>query len=135
MLRRCASHRFLQPISVLMYHPLKGAAVNSRPPQSNSMLATAGSAYQRRSSFSNQSNLRIEKPLYFMPHNSAASVNRNSVSNIWKHVYPILMKHRCKFKERNAQFHLFLRFQKKKKLSISIIVHYGFERHYKLRCH
>jgi len=35
-------------------HPLNGAPVNSRPPASNIMLATAGRAYHFKPSFSNQ---------------------------------------------------------------------------------
>jgi len=34
------------------YHPLKGHAVNCRPPQSNIMLATAGRAYHFKLSLS-----------------------------------------------------------------------------------
>lgn len=36
------------------YHPLNGAPVNSSPPASNIMLATAGRAYHFKPSFSNQ---------------------------------------------------------------------------------
>lgn len=46
------------PISVLTYQPLKGAAGNCSPPISSSMLATAGSAYQRNPSSVNHSSLR-----------------------------------------------------------------------------
>ena len=42
MLQRPLSHRSLAPISVPMYQPLNGMAVNSRPPQYNIILATAG---------------------------------------------------------------------------------------------
>lgn len=45
------------PISELMYQPLKGAAGNSRPPTSSSMLDTAGRAYQRRPRAANHSSL------------------------------------------------------------------------------
>lgn len=45
------------PISELMYQPLKGAAGNSRPPISSSMLDTAGRAYQRRPRAANHSSL------------------------------------------------------------------------------
>lgn len=41
-----------------MYQPLKGAAGNSRPPISSSMLDTAGRAYQRRPRAANHSSLR-----------------------------------------------------------------------------
>ena len=56
---RLTSQRSL-PISVAMYQPLKGAAVNSSPPQSNAMLATAGSAYHFNPNSSNQGNLDSE---------------------------------------------------------------------------
>lgn len=46
------------PISLLMYQPLKGAAGNSSPPISSSMLETAGSAYQRSPSSANHASLR-----------------------------------------------------------------------------
>lgn len=42
---RLTSHRFLQPISVDMYQPLNDVAVNWMPPQSKSILLTAGTAY------------------------------------------------------------------------------------------
>lgn len=45
------------PISELIYQPLKGAAGNSRPPISRSMLDTAGRAYQRRPRAANHSSL------------------------------------------------------------------------------
>lgn len=48
MLYLLMSPRFRQPISVLMYQPLKGAAGNSTPPTSKSMADTAGRTYQRR---------------------------------------------------------------------------------------
>lgn len=57
MLYRCTSQKSRTPISVPMYQPLKGHAVNSRPPTSRSMLATAGSAYHFRSSSLNHSYL------------------------------------------------------------------------------
>lgn len=60
MFNLCVSHRLRQPISVLMYQPLKGAAVNWMPPQSNIMLETAGSAYHLSPSSSNQSKLKEE---------------------------------------------------------------------------
>jgi hypothetical protein len=47
------------PISELMYQPLKGAAGNSRPPISSSMLDTAGRAYQRRPRAANHSSLGV----------------------------------------------------------------------------
>lgn len=49
------SHKFLHPISVDIYQPLKEVAVNWIPPQSNDMLDTAGNAYHRRSSSANHS--------------------------------------------------------------------------------
>lgn len=67
MLYRCTSQKSRTPISVPMYQPLKGHAVNSRPPTSRSMLATAGSAYHFRSSSLNHSyllNKRLDLLLY-----------------------------------------------------------------------
>ena len=52
-LNRWGSHKSLVAISDTMYQPLKGAAGNSSPPQSNNMLETAGKQYQRKSRFSN----------------------------------------------------------------------------------
>ena len=46
-----------RPISVPMYQPLKGIAGNSIPPTSKATFDTAGSAYQRIPSSSNQSYL------------------------------------------------------------------------------
>lgn len=57
ILYRCTSQKSRTPISVPMYQPLKGHAVNSRPPTSRSMLATAGSAYHFRSNSLNHSYL------------------------------------------------------------------------------
>lgn len=55
----CGSHKFLHPISELMYQPLNGHAVNWIPPQSNSIPDTAGRQYHRRPKSANQSNLRV----------------------------------------------------------------------------
>lgn len=57
--KRLVSQRFRQPISVDMYHPLNAVAVNSMPPQSNSILDTAGTAYHRKLRSLNQSYLKI----------------------------------------------------------------------------
>ena len=59
MLYRFTSHKSLDPISVPIYQPLNGAAGNWMPPQSNSMLATAGSAYHFSPSSLNQVKLSI----------------------------------------------------------------------------
>lgn len=67
MLYRCTSQKSRTPISVPMYQPLKGHPVNSRPPTSRSMLATAGSAYHFRSNSLNHSylwNERFDSLLY-----------------------------------------------------------------------
>lgn len=56
-LYRLTSHKSLAPISVLMYQPLNGAAVNSNPPQSNTMFETAGTAYHFKLSLANHSYL------------------------------------------------------------------------------
>lgn len=55
----CGSHKFLHPISELMYQPLNGHAVNWIPPQSNSIPDTAGRQYHRRPKSANQSNLQV----------------------------------------------------------------------------
>uniref|UniRef100_A0A182QLU0 Uncharacterized protein n=1 Tax=Anopheles farauti TaxID=69004 RepID=A0A182QLU0_9DIPT len=55
-LRRFASHRLRQPISVDIYHPLKAVAVNWMPPQSNNIDDTIGTAYHRRFSSANHLN-------------------------------------------------------------------------------
>ena len=57
MLYRWTSQKSRTPISVPMYHPLKGHPGNSRPPTSSSMLATAGRAYHLSSSSRNHSYL------------------------------------------------------------------------------
>lgn len=58
---RFTSHRFLQPISVLIYHPLNDVAVNWMPPQSNIMLDTAGTAYHLKFNSENHLYLLIER--------------------------------------------------------------------------
>lgn len=62
-LRRFESHKFLQPISVAMYQPLKAVPGKKMPPQSKAIFATAGNTYHRRPNSSNHGNLlwmRIE---------------------------------------------------------------------------
>ena len=59
-LYRILSH-MSRAISVPMYHPLKGIAVNSMPPQSSSIMLTAGTAYHFNPSSSNHGNLFIMK--------------------------------------------------------------------------
>lgn len=59
MFLRFTSHKFRQPISVDMYHPLNEVAENCIPPQSKSILLTAGNAYHLRLSSLNHSNLKI----------------------------------------------------------------------------
>lgn len=66
MLYRCTSQKSRTPISEPMYQPLKGHPVNSRPPTSSSMLATAGSAYHFRSSSLNHSYLLNKHFDHFM---------------------------------------------------------------------
>lgn len=61
MFLRFTSHKFRQPISVDMYHPLNEVAENCIPPQSKSILLTAGNAYHLRLSSLNHSNLKSEQ--------------------------------------------------------------------------
>ena len=56
-----ASQKFLAPISVPIYQPLNGMAGNSRPPQSNAIEDTAGSAYHLRPRSANQGCLSGEE--------------------------------------------------------------------------
>ena len=58
---RFTSHRFLQPISVDIYHPLNAVAVNWMPPQSNIMLDTAGTAYHLKFNSENHLYLLVER--------------------------------------------------------------------------
>lgn len=58
MFLRFTSHKFRQPISVDMYHPLNEVAENCIPPQSNNILLTAGNAYHLKLSSLNHSNLK-----------------------------------------------------------------------------
>jgi len=53
----CLSHRSLDAISVFIYHPLNGQPVNSNPPQSNFILATAGIQYHFKPSSAKPGNL------------------------------------------------------------------------------
>lgn len=71
--RRFTSHKSRLPISVDMYQPLKAVAVNIIPPQSNIMLETAGSAYQRKPSSSNHSYLE-ERNFVEVARRAAAAV-------------------------------------------------------------
>lgn len=57
---RFTSHKFLQPISVDIYHPLKDVAVNWMPPQSNIIEDTAGTAYHLKFNSENHLYLLIE---------------------------------------------------------------------------
>lgn len=52
------SHKSLAPTSVPMYQPLKGAAGNMSPPQSNTRHATAGRAYHFKPISANHGNLK-----------------------------------------------------------------------------
>ena len=56
----CVSRKSLDAISVPIYHPLNGHAVNSSPPQSNSRDETAGNAYHFKPSSAKLGNLKKE---------------------------------------------------------------------------
>lgn len=62
------SQRSRQAISVTMYHPLNGHAVNWSPPQSNNILDTAGTLYHLKPSVSNH--LYLKKSTLNCPFNS-----------------------------------------------------------------
>ena len=64
MLYLLSSQKSRDPTSVPMYQPLKGAAVNSRPPQSNIMLDTPGTAYHSKPMSLNHSYLKYTDVRY-----------------------------------------------------------------------
>lgn len=66
-----------EPISADMYQPLNGQAVNSRPPISNSILATAGNTYHFKSKSSNQSYLNKKE------HKRSSCSKAQSIFNVY----------------------------------------------------
>lgn len=82
------------PISELIYQPLKGAAGNSRPPISRSMLDTAGRAYQRRPRAANHSSLGFGVQISLCAELSCAPHSPSSKEGLQvAHAHPVLHAH------------------------------------------